>query len=171
MANTINNTYSSAIQSYTKFMKSNNLSDGTCLQSPIEGTQTAGQVPQYDKLELSQNQSQSTLHVSDEVKCEIPREWTIMAETFESWNENLQSTLEKADHMNLSFDERLTFLREEGQKWVEDKRQNDPEMFVTWLQLHKNHIQAGESALVGLPSDFTMEDYNSYVKESFSALA
>lgn len=54
---------------------------------------------------------------------------------------------------------------------MEDKRQNDPEMFVAWLQLNKAHIQNGEADLVGLPSDFTMEDYDSYVKKPFSTLA
>lgn len=62
-------------------------------------------------------------------------------------------------------------LREEGQKWVEDKRQNAPDMFAAWLQMHKDAIQAGEGHLVGLPADFTMEDYYHYVKEPFSTLA
>lgn len=94
-----------------------------------------------------------------------------MGETMESFNDHLQWSLEEADRKNLSFGDRLTFLKEEGQKWVEDKRQNDPEMFAVWLQINKSHIQAGEAHLVGLPADFTMEDYNFYVKEPFSAWA
>ena len=94
-----------------------------------------------------------------------------MGETAKSFNENLQWSLEEADRRNLSFGDRLTFLREAGRKWVEDKRQNDPEMFAAWLKMNKHHIQTGEADLVGLPSDFTMEDYYSYVKEPFSALA
>ena len=171
MVNTVSGAYAGAIQSYTKLPASNKLSDGACLQAAMEGTQITGQAAQYDKLELSQEQSQVTLDVPDEITIEIPRVWTIMGETAESFNEHLQWSLEEADRQNLSFGDRLTFLKEEGQKWVEDKRQNDPEMFAAWLQMNKHHIQAGEADLVGLPSDFTMEDYNSYVKEPFSALA
>ena len=73
--------------------------------------------------------------------------------------------------MNLSFGERLTFLKEDGKKWVENIRENDPEMFAEWLKINKCSIEQGEADLVGLPADFTMEDYYSYVKEPFSALA
>lgn len=171
MVNTVNSAYSGAIQSYTKFTASNKLSDGTCLQTAAQDTQITGQVAQYDTLELSQDQSQVTLDVPDEITIEIPRAWTIMGETAKSFNDHLQWSLEEADRQNLSFGDRLTFLKEEGRKWVEDKRQNDPEMFAAWLQMNKHHIQAGEADLIGLPSDFTMEDYYAYVKEPFSALA
>lgn len=172
MVNTVNNACPGLIQSYTQFTASNRLSDGTCLQAPVEGgTQAAGSAPSYDRLELSKEQSQVTLNVPDAVTVEVPRAWTIMGETAKSFNENLQWSLEEADRRNLSFGDRLTFLREEGRKWVEDKRQNDPEMFAAWLKMNKHHIQAGEADLVGLPSDFTMEDYYSYVKDPFSALA
>lgn len=171
MMNTINNIYSGITQSYTKFIASNKLSDGTSLQTENEDTQTTGQVAQYDKLELSQVQCQVILDVPDKITNEIPREWTIMSETLESFNDHLQWSLNKADNMNLSFGDRLIFLKKETQEWVEDKRQNDIEMFVSWLKINKNHIQEGESDLVGLPSDFTMKDYYSYVKEPFFALA
>lgn len=170
MVNTVNSAYSGAIQFNTKFTASNKLSDGTCLQAAAQGTQITGQAAQYDRLELSQDQSQVTLDVPDEITIEIPRAWTIMGETAKSFNDHLQWSLEEADRQNLSFGDRLTFLKEEGQKWVEDKRQNDPEMFAAWLQMNKHHIQAGEADLVGLPADFTMEDYDSYVKASFFAL-
>lgn len=167
MMNAVNHAYPGAIQSYMRFTASNKLSDGTCLQATAQTTEPTAQ---YDKLELSQDQSQVTLGVPDEITIEIPRAWTIMGETAESYNDHLQWSLEEADRQNLSFGKRLTFLKEQGRNWVEDKRQNDPEMFVTWLKLHKDHIQAGEADLVGLPSDFTMEDYYSYVKEPFSII-
>ena len=171
MVRPVNNIYPGAIQSYTNAITATKLSEGTCLQAAVEGNLTAGQTAQYDKLELSQDQCQVTLDVPDEITIEVPRAWTIMGETAKSFNEHLQWSLEEADRRNLSFGDRLTFLREEGQKWVEDKRQNDPEMFAAWLKMNKHHIQAGEADLVGLPSDFTMEDYYSYVKEHFSILA
>lgn len=137
----------------------------------MEGTQATGQAAQYDKLELSQDQSQVTLDVPDGISIEIPRAWTIMSETMESWDKHLQASLHEADRLNLSFGDRLTFLREEGRKWVEEKRQNDSEMFVQWLKINRWSIQQGESGLVGLPSDFTMKEYDSYVREPFSTLA
>lgn len=171
MVNILNSTYTGVIQSYTKFTASDKLSDGTCLQTVTQNTQTPEQVAPYDTLELSPEQSQVTLDVPDEITIDIPRAWTIMSETAESFNNHLQWSLDQADRKNLSFGERLTFLKEQGRNWVEDKRQNDPEMFAAWLQMNKHHIQAGEADLVGLPADFTMEDYYLYVKEPFSALA
>lgn len=165
MINTLSNNYRGAIQSYTKFDASNKLSDGTRLSCSAENTQTTNQVAQYDTLELSQEKCQVTLDVPDEITCEIPRTWTIMAETLKSFNDHLQWSFHQADEQNLSFGKRLTFLKEEGQKWVEEKRQNDPEMFVAWLQLNKDYIQKGEADLVGLPSDFSMQDYYSYIKK------
>ena len=159
MINTVNSTYPGAIQPCIQFTASQQLSAGTCLQVPSESSSTAGQTPRYDTLELSSGQSQATLDVPDEITIHIPRAWTIMGETMKSHQAHLQQSLDEADKRNLSFGERLTFLREEGQKWVEDKRQNDPEMFAAWLQMHKDTIQAGEGHLVGLPADFTMEDY------------
>ena len=128
---------------------------------------TTGQAVQDNNLKLSQDQSKVTLDVPDEISIEIPRAWTIMSETMEGFNEHLQWSLEEADRQNLSFGDRLTFLKEEGQKWVEDKRQNDPEMFVAWLKINQESIERGEAELVGLPSDFTMEDYDSYVSGLF----
>lgn len=171
MMNAVNSSYAGAIQSYTNFSSSNKLSDGICLQTATQDTQTTEQVAQYDTLELSPEQSQVTLDVPDEITVEIPRAWTIMGETMQSFNDHLQWSLEEADSRNLSFGDRLTFLKEQGRNWVEDKRQNDPEMFVAWLKINKHSIEQGEADLVGLPSDFTMEEYYSYVKEPFSALA
>lgn len=171
MVNSVNHCNFGVIQSYTQFTASNHLSDGTCLPSAVEGTQTPGQTVQYDTLELSPEQCQVTLNMPDQITCEVPRAWTIMRETFQCWNEHLQSSLEKANSMSLSFGERLSFLKEDGRKWVENIRQNDPEMFVQWLKINKYSIEQGEANLVGLPSNFTMKDYCSYVKEPFSTLA
>lgn len=170
MINAVHNSYAGAIQSYTKFTVSNNLSDGTCLQT-AQSTQAQEQTPKYDNLELSQEQSQVTLNAPDEISIDIPRRWIITGETAKSYINHLQWSLDEADRQNLSFGERLTFLKEQSQNWVEDKRQNDPEMFAAWLQINKHHIQSGEADLVGLPSNFTMENYYSYVKEPFSAFA
>ena len=167
----INISYSGAIQSYTKFMASNNITDETCLQNEKQATQQTDKLSQYDTLELSKEQSKVTLDVTDEITVEIPRAWTIMGETFKCWNQHLQSSLDEADSMNLSFGERLTFLKEDGKKWVENIRENDPEMFAEWLKINKYSIEQGEADLVGLPADFTMDDYYSYVKEPFSTLA
>lgn len=171
MVNTVNSNYVGAIQSYTKFTASNKLSDGTCLQTTTQDTQTIEQVAQYDTLELSSKQSQVTLNVPDKITVEIPRAWTIMGETMQSFNDHLQWSLDEADSRNLSFGDRLTFLKEEGRNWVEDKRQNDPEMFVAWLKINRYSIEQGEADLVGLPADFSMEDYYSYTKEPFSTIA
>lgn len=170
MVNAFNSAYAGAIQCNTTFQAPEKLSDGKCLQTTNVEQQPAGQAAPYDTLTLTPEQGQVTLNVPDAITIEIPREYTIMSETFQSWNMHLQSSLEKADSMNLSFGDRLTFLRDESQKWVADMRENDPEMFVAWLKINKYSIQQGESNLVGLPSDFTMEDYDSYVKEPFSAL-
>lgn len=171
MVNPLNSTYPGAIQCYTNFKGPERLSDGTCLQGSNINQQPSEQTGRYDTLGLTPEQSQVTLDVPEEITTQIPRAWTIMSETLSSYNDHLQASLDKANGMNLSFGERLAFLKEEGQKWVEDKRQNDPEMFVAWLKIHKESIQQGEGYLVGLPSGFTMEDYYSYVGESFSTFA
>ena len=159
------------IQSYTSVLSATKLSEGTCLQTASPEVSETGVSARYDRLELSQEQCQVTLNVPDEITCEVPRSWTIVGETFKSFNDHLQWSLEEADRRDLSFGDRLTFLRQETQNWVEDKRQNDTEMFVEWIRMHKEYIQKGEGDLVGLPPDFTMEDYYSYVKEPFSRLA
>ena len=170
MVSPVNNIYPGAIQSYTNAITATKLSEGTCLQAATEGNLTAGQAAQYDKLELSQDQCQVTLDVPDEITIGVPRAWTIMGETAKSFHDHLQWSLEEADRQNLSFGDRLTFLREQTGKWVEHKRQNDPEMFASWLSIGKHHIQEGKPELIGLPADFTMSDYYSYVKKPFSTL-
>ena len=171
MVNGLSNVYPGAIYYAADLKLPEKLSAGTCLQDTSIQQQPAGRTAQYDTLELTPDQCQVTLDVSNGITMEVPRAWTIVSETFKSFDDHLQWSLNQADSLNLSFGDRLTFLKEEGQKWVEDKRQNDPEMFATWLRLHKDYIQRGEGHLVGLPSDFTMEDYHSYVREPFSALA
>ena len=171
MVNGLSSIYPGSILSSANFKMLEKLSDGTSLQDTSIQQQPAGQTPRYDTLELASDQCQATLDVSNGITMEVPRAWTIVSETFKSFDAHLQWSLNEADSLNLSFGDRLTFLKEEGQKWVEDKRQNDPEMFAAWLRLHKDYIQRGEGDLVGLPSDFTREDYYSYVKEPFSVLA
>ena len=156
MVNTVQSSCPGVIQCNTKLTAPKQLSKGTCLQAS-----------QYDKLELSQAQGQVTLDAPDEITIEIPRAWTITGETAESFNNHLQWSLEEAERRNLSFGDRLTFLREQTRKWVEDKRQNDPEMFASWLTIGKHHIQEGKPELIGLPADFTMSDYYSYGKNHF----
>ena len=167
MINAVNPSYAGAIQSYTKFNASAKLSDRTCLQAAAQNGEKNGQAKQYDRLELSPDQSRVTLNVPDEITVEIPRAWTIMGETLQSFNDHLQWSLDEAERRNLSFGDRLTFLKEEGRSWVENKRQNDPEMFAAWLKINKYSIEQGEADLVGLPADFTMEDYDSYMKNYF----
>lgn len=70
MVNSVNNTYPGMIESYTKFTASNKLSDGTSLQTAVGDAQTTGHAAQYDRLELSQEQSQVTLDVPEE--CPLP---------------------------------------------------------------------------------------------------
>lgn len=171
MLSAVHFSYAGAIQSCAKFTVSDKLSDGTCLQAAAQDGEKPGQAAQYDRLELSREQSQVTLNAPDEISVEIPRAWTITREAFEGWNQHLQSSLEKADRMNLSFGERLAFLKEDGRNWVNHIRQNDPELFAAWLEINRSAIEQGEADLVGLPADFTMEDYFSYVEKPFSTLA
>ncbi len=133
---------------------------------PVESTQEQGQFSRTDRLELSPEGEahRDTLHITDEVTIEIPRAWTIMGETMESHGNNLKNSLEKADQLNLSCGEHIEFIKNEQRKWVEAIRQNDPEMFVAWLKISQDHIQAGQPELAGLPSDFTMQDFYEYVK-------
>ena len=164
MISKIDSSYSMVIKSYIN--SSDKLSAETNLQALTRITE---KIPQYDTLELSQ--SEGTLNIADEISVEVPRSWTIMTETFECWNRHLQSSLDRASGMNLSFGDRLAFLKEDSKNWVENMQQNDPEMFAEWLKINKYSIEQGEADLVGLPADFTIQDYYSYVKEPFSVLA
>ncbi len=106
------------------------------------------------------------------VECEsikITRPRDISSETFMSRLNLIKTSLEKVNRMNLTYGERMNFLRNEGIRWVEDIRANDPDMFVEWLKSNKENIMNGRSDLANLPSDFTMRDYYYYTKESFSA--
>lgn len=129
-----------------------NLAEGQLLQN------TSGYT-RLDTLVLSTEgiSNSSLLNTPNEIKIDKPREWTIGIETLESC----------INHV----DERLEFLKNEGTKWVENIRQNDPEMFVQWLRVNKDNIQNGRADLASLPDNFTMEDYYSYIKGPFTALA
>ena len=100
---------------------------------------------------------------SEELKVEVPRSWTIELETLSSRIENIQTSLEEANSKNLSFGERLFFLNDKTKEWVNDIKKNDPEMFLQWLKMSRGEIENGVPEQVGLPQDFDMEDYNSYI--------
>lgn len=100
---------------------------------------------------------------SEELKVEVPRSWTIELETLSSRIENIQTSLEEANSKNLSFGERLSFLNDKTKEWVNDIKENDPEMFLQWLKMSRDEIENGVPEQVGLPQDFDMEDYNSYI--------
>jgi hypothetical protein len=163
MINSIGTANNGLIQNYTVF-KGKNLSEGKSLQ-------TEGQEKQSVKLELTEAADSKNLNVPKNIKMDkLPRKYTIGGETMESFINNTNESLKKSDSMNLSYVEGLKFLQAEGEKWVEDIRENDPEMFVEWLRINKDHIMEGHSNFACLPPDFTMKDYYSYVKEPFSIL-
>lgn len=120
---------------------------------------------QYDRLEISEEglEISKGLCKAKEITITKPSEWTIMSRTFESKIENTRESLEKRDNLNLSYAEGLQFMKDESSKWVEKIRENDPEMFVAWLKLSKDDIVAGRPDFASLPSNFTIEDYYSYV--------
>lgn len=163
MINSISTTSNRCIQNYTVF-RGRNLSEA-------QNSQTEGQSSQSVILELTKSGYAKNLNMTENIKVtKVPRKYTIEIETLESRINHNNISLEKADRMNLSYGERLDFLKTEGEKWVENIRENDPEMFVQWLKFNKERIMTGHSDLASLSPDFTMRDYYSYVKEPFSAL-
>lgn len=128
------------------------INQGTYLQS-VEKGQRQLQTARTDKFELSEDGKAqlNILNVSDKITMEMPRERSIFVETLESRINHIQNSLKKADSMNLSFNERLDFLKEAGERWIRDIRKNDPYMFQTYLKMKKGFIQDGHADLVGLP--------------------
>lgn len=135
--------------------------------------------PNYDTVELSDD-AQSFLAISESAaelasrnatekpqieSMSAPRSKTIALETLKSAIANIEAALKKADELHLSFGERREFLKGEGRKWVDNLKQNDPEMFVSWLKLSKHIIESGHPENASLPRNFTMQDYYMYVKE------
>ena len=156
----------SALQKPQNLFMHKNLNEG-------QPAQIVEQNSQFDKLELTSSEASKTalLNTPDKVTTEkVPRAKTIAIETLESRINHVDAGLKKADSLNLSFNERLEFLKRDGEEWVEDIKTNDPEMFIQWLKSNKENIISGNSELASLPPDFTMKDYYSYVKEPFSAL-
>ncbi len=139
------------VSGYVNYMQNN--VNTLIRQTPA--MQTVELKPEYamstDRLELSPEGTaqKDTLNVTDPVSIKIPREWTIGGETIISSNTHLAKTLEKANSLNLSYGERLEFIHEEQEKWVNDKWQNDPMMFVQWLKLKQDHIENGRPDLAG----------------------
>lgn len=159
--------YLGLIQNMSAAKTPKNLSEGQALQ-------VTDKAPSFDKLQLSDEAVSrgGKLNISAEIKMEaVSRDQTIGIETLESSIKHIKTSLAKADGMNLSFGDRLNFLKNEGTKWVDTIRQNDSEMFVQWLKMNEDKIRTGKPDLAGLPSDFTIQDYYSYVKEPFSAMA
>ncbi|MFT4105195.1 MAG: hypothetical protein QM657_05475 [Lacrimispora sp.] len=165
MINSINPTYAGPIQKFTVNSIPKNISDR-------QSSQIINQEPRCDKLELNNEviSKSMLLNAPCEIKINKPREWTIAIEALDSRISHIDESLKKADSLNLSFNDRVEFIKNEGINWVKDVKQNDPEMFVQWLKMNKDNIEAGRSDLASLPSDFTMKDYYSYVKEPFSVL-
>jgi hypothetical protein len=158
--------YASTLQKPQNLFTHKNLHEGNHVQVVDENSQ-------FDKLELISHEASKSnlLNTPDKITTEkVSREKTIAIETLESRIKHIDASLEKADSLNLSYSERLEFLKNEGEKWVEDIKKNDPEMFIQWLKSNKENIMSGHSELASLPPDFTMKDYYSYVKEPFSAL-
>lgn len=140
-------------------LKDLNLSQGTALTTD------------HLKLETTKDSKQDTINTPDQIKQEVPRSWKLPAETMKSFTTAHNAAIDRSSEMDLSFEERKDYLQKAKNDWVEDKRQNDPEMFVEWLKLNKDKIFNGQLEEVGLPSDFTIEDYHSYVKETISIWA
>lgn len=165
MINVANTIYAGMIQRTNTHIIPKNLAEGQSLQA-------AGQDPCFDNLELSDEAASRSalLNMPSELELDKPRAWSISIETLDSRISHMESSIKKADSLNLSFGDRLTFLRDEGKKWVEGIRQSDPEMFEQWLKMNKDNIETGRPDLASLPSDFTIKDYHSYVKEPFSVL-
>lgn len=140
-------------------LKDLNLSQGTALTS------------EHIRLDTPTPLPEEGLHTPDLLKQDVPRAWKLPTETMKSFTTAHNAAIESSGKMDLSFEERKNYLQSAKESWVEDKRQNDPEMFTEWLKLNKDKIFNGQLAEVGLPSDFTVDDYYSYVKESFSTWA
>lgn len=173
MINAVGSTKAREIQNYTVF-KSKNISDNKNLQYKADKNENIvdlkGQVLKMDSSkELKLKQSLAPSDEPESIKITIPREWTISSETFESRVNHIKASVEKVNRMNLSHGERMNFLKNEGIRWAEDIRENDPEMFAYWLKMNKDNIINGRNDLASLPSDFTIRDYYYYTKEGFSA--
>lgn len=149
---------SRAIQNITITNKPTNISEGISLLDETK-------VQNFDRIQLSQEDiNQSDILNPGEIKIEIPRLWTIAGETIEARINCINNLLVQADSMNLSYGDRMSFLQRKSKEWVDDIRENDPMMFASYLDLCSN-LRAGRPELDGLPSDFTMEDYNFYVNK------
>ena len=145
-------------------------SEGTCLNKKISEEETAqaenktAKQPRYDILELKQTGENQKPIAPSQIVIKSPPEFRRIAnEYFESFDNALENALNTAHKKKMSYGERMKFLHDAHKNWLEDKRQNDEEMFAFHLKSDKHHIEAGKPGLVGLPSDFTMEDYHRYV--------
>lgn len=165
MGNAISQISTGLIQRISASHAPKKLSEGQALQQ-------INQVARFDTVELSNEGilKSTSLNIPSEMKMDKPRAWSIATQTLESRISHVESSLKKADSLNLSFGDRLNFLKSEGMSWAENVKQSDPEMFVEWLKMNKENIEAGRPDRASLPTAFMMKDYNEYVKEPFSAL-
>ena len=123
-----------------------------------EVTLTLISTSKYDSFEPGEKPSPP----KEMVQTPLPR--NIVGDTIDSWNEHIERTLNTVNNMNLSYGERMSFIRQESKNWVENIKEKDPEMFAEWVRSNKDHIEAGKPHLASLPSNFTLNDYYSYVK-------
>lgn len=163
--NVTNRSYQEPIQRPTIPHRPKHLSEGKALQD-VDGS------GKYDLLELSESDlvNIKLLNVPNKITVTNPPP-DLAVKTFIYRCEQEEATLKKANSMNLSSSDRVKFMNEDRVRWVEDLRQNKPKMFVELLKMCKETIQNGRPDYVGLPYNFTMSDYYSYMNEPFSANA
>ncbi len=105
------------------------------------------------------------LIVCDNIKEEMSQKDMIKRRLLKSYLKHIKETAEEVKRLHLCQCREIEFMSNAGIKWVENLKNNDPELFVEWLKKNKNRIMTGRSELGNLPSDFTMDDYYFYVKE------
>lgn len=139
MINAVNQQYTGFLQSHGTGNAPKNLSEGQALQSQ-------NQESHFDTIKLSPEAAlqSPTLQMPSEMKTEKPRAWSIAIETVDSRINHIEDSLEKADSLNLSFGERLAFLKNDGMKWVDEIKRNDPEMFEQWLKMNNSFVMGGQ---------------------------
>lgn len=155
----INNNVSTQSLDKIRQMYIANLQNNTGLNQSLQN-KTDGK---YDILELNSNTLSGTNNLMTPQDLTYTKPENIEIKTLDAAIKNVDNALEKADKLNLSFGDRLSFLKREGENWVSDIQRNDPKMFVQWLKMNKDNIASGRADLAHLSSSFTMEDYYSYI--------
>ena len=112
-------------------------------QSVIENKKNDIQSLQKDIISLQQIHSDIMEEVNeetDELKIEVPRSWTIELEILSSRIKNIQESLDESNSKNLSFNERISFLNDKSEEWINDIKKNDHEMYIQWLKMSKDYF-------------------------------